>query len=325
MIAVRAALAATLALTGLAATAPASTAHAAPAQLRFKIAPGGDDATWKAAGVKFEKMGECLLSSDPPSDRWPVAQSLVVSKGQGTAPLFNPGLPQPGGGYKPGSPDDGFNALFYELPSPGPGAKAMVCRGTILANGKDVTLDAPGRVAFKSVAEVNSSGPPMVSPQLDKKKLAAVTGAPPPKQGIAYSNNFMPNCPFFDLDVDKCQPAKTTATDMHYNDPPPGQKAVVTAQNGARFSKAHGWPAGKAPLWSSWQDVAWQTCAKETAFNETQYVVLPELQYICVKSTDGRVFAWWPVEPSANEKANPVQSHWLHFYIAPADAMPIKK
>lgn len=167
-------------LTVAALGALAWAAQAAPfaAQLRFNIQPGAADPAWSKAGVTFQKSGECVYSASPtPSTAWPVSPGLVRGGGKATAPLFNPGFAQPDGGYLPNSNDDGFNTLFYPAEA-APGALTIVCRGTILANGKDVTAE-PGRMVSQTLASVGAAGPPTVSPKLDPQKLTMALPLPP--------------------------------------------------------------------------------------------------------------------------------------------------
>lgn len=166
-------------LTVAALGALAWTAQAAPfaAQLRFNIQPGAADPTWSKAGVTFQKSGECVYSASPtPSTAWPVSPGLVRGGGKATAPVFNPGFAQPDGGYLPNSNDDGFNTLFYPAEA-APGALTVVCRGTLLANGKDVTAEQ-GRMVSQTLASVAAAGPPTVSPKLDPQKLTMALPLP---------------------------------------------------------------------------------------------------------------------------------------------------
>ncbi|EGF93188.1 hypothetical protein ABI_16280 [Asticcacaulis biprosthecium C19] len=161
----------------LAGTAGAATVQA---QLRFQIKPTAADPAWATPGAKFEKMGECAYISGRAVASWP--QRVALAKGQATAPVFNPGFPQPDGTYLPNSADDGFNTLFYPIEAVA-GVKSVVCRGTILANGVDVTADTPGRVAAASAETIGKTGPLMVAPELDTARLAKVVtdgGTPTP-------------------------------------------------------------------------------------------------------------------------------------------------
>ena len=160
----------------------ACAVHAAPfaAQLRVVVQPGAADGAWSShPGVTFQKSGECVYSASPTaSTAWPVSPDLIKGGGKATAPLFNPGFPQPGGTYLSNSNDDGFNTLFYQAEG-GTEALTIVCRGTILANGKDVTAATPGRVVAQTVASVGAFGPPTVTVKLDPQKLTMALPLPP--------------------------------------------------------------------------------------------------------------------------------------------------
>jgi len=159
----------------------ALSAWAAPfaAQLRFNVQPGAADPMWKAhPGVTFQKSGECVYSASPtPSTAWPVSPSLVRGGGKATAPVFNPGFAQPDGSYLPNSNDDGFNTLFYPAEA-AQDAKTIVCRATLLANGKDITAEQ-GRIVSQTLASIGAAGPPTVSPKVDPQKLAMALPLPP--------------------------------------------------------------------------------------------------------------------------------------------------
>jgi len=253
-------------------------ASAAPAQLRFKIEPGAGSPWNKSPGTKYEKRGECVLSSGPAVATWPVPANQILAKGQATAPMFNPGMPLPGGGYKPNSSDDGFNTLFYELATAGPDAKSMICFGTLLADGKDVTSDnARGsqRVVAKSVADVNASGPPMVSLHLDEKKLAAVWSPP------AVTAHLDQNCNLLDIEsgkvwcgssgIDPKTMFGASPADLHYSDYP----AQFAAVNGAKLSKVSNQAPGAFG------------CTK-AQFSETHALVAKD-SYFCIKTASGKI------------------------------------
>lgn len=170
---------------GLAALAWAAQAATIPIQLRVTVSPDKGQAAWSTPGVVFQKTGECVYSSTAnlPAT-WPVT-SGVVGTGKATAPLFNPGFPNPDGSYMPNTSDDGFNTIFLPLAG-GDGAKSVVCRGTILANGKDVTA-AAGRVVSRTVEAISLGGPPTVTLSLDAARLATV-----PTRGVPTSPKLPP-------------------------------------------------------------------------------------------------------------------------------------
>lgn len=135
-----------------------SVAAAEPIQLRVDVAPGAGDAIWKNGAV-FEKRGECFrLKSAAPTTSWPPAPADIAGQGAATAPLFNPGFANPDGTYQPNSADDSFNTLFVPMTDDGTG-KAMICRGTILADGRDVTSRGAGTVSARSYESIGSLGP----------------------------------------------------------------------------------------------------------------------------------------------------------------------
>jgi hypothetical protein len=145
-------------------------------QLRFVVEPPANDKMWVSYSVvRFEKVGECVYSAAPsPTTAWPVKRTLAKGGGKGIGPLFNPGLALPDGKFDMTGHDDGFNTLFYRSEG-GAGAKTIVCRGTILANGKDVTLEAPGRTSSKTYTAVSNLGPMTVKVKLDPAKLSVFT------------------------------------------------------------------------------------------------------------------------------------------------------
>jgi hypothetical protein len=150
-----------------------ANAHAAPVaeQLRFVIQPNAAASVWLShPNLKFQKSGECIYSTAP-STAWPVAPSLVGGSGKATAPLFNPGFPNPDGTYIPGSNDDGFNTLFLPATFTAE-THSVACRGAILVNGIDVTLDTPSRTVTAPLTKTAAVGPPYVTLQLDTAKLA---------------------------------------------------------------------------------------------------------------------------------------------------------
>ena len=179
-----------LGLTGMvafAALAQVGSAQAGPdvrAQLRFQVTPHAEAPDWTAhPNLKFQKSGECYYSTvASPAAAWPVSPGQQAGHSQATAPLFNPGFALADGGYDTSGPDDGFNTLFFTVNAT-PAAKSLVCRGTILANGQDVTADAPGRVSASSLGAIAANGPLTVSIQIDPKKLASLLG--PAKPGVA--------------------------------------------------------------------------------------------------------------------------------------------
>ena len=164
-------------------------------QLRVYVSPVKGDPSWNVVGVTFEKQASCVTSSAAePSAKWPVDPAQIQSSGDARAPLFNPGTPNPDGTYGTGA-DDGFNTIYVPVALAATG-KTLVCRGRILANGRDVTLDAPDTVAADSYGHIASTGPETVHVGLDPAKLKAVPRTVVPialpgvpkivKQGFAF-------------------------------------------------------------------------------------------------------------------------------------------
>ena len=139
--------------------------------VRVYVSPVRGDPAWTVPGVNFVKQANCATSAgDTPSATWPVAS--IWTGGTASAVLFNPGQPRPDGTYT-ASADDGFNTIYVPIDLPA-SAKSLICKGQILANGRDVTLSAPGAVAADTLVHIAATGPLTVKMALDPAKLAAV-------------------------------------------------------------------------------------------------------------------------------------------------------
>lgn len=217
----------------------ALAAHAAvPIQLRVTVSPDKGQAAWDKPGILFQKTGECVYSTTAnlPAT-WPVT-SGVVGSGKATAPLFNPGFATPDG-YMPGTVDDGFNTIFLPLEG-GAGAKTVVCRGTILANGKDVTAATSGRVVSRTVEAISNGGPPTVTVTLDAGKLAGV-----PVRAVRGGSG--PTLPSAAITPTVLRKGTFTITLS-------GGKDAVDLETGMLMSRSGAIPAGAGPhdLWVGW-------------------------------------------------------------------------
>lgn len=270
-------------------------AHAAvPIQLRVTVSPGKGQAAWEKPGILFQKTGECVYSSTAnlPAT-WPVT-SGVVGSGKATAPLFNPGFPVSDGSYLSNSSDDGFNTIFLPLTG-GEDARTVVCRGTILANGKDVTAATAGRVVSRSVEAISNGGPPTVTVTLDPGKLATVPvrGVPtrphlPPaavtptvlRQG---SFQFFANSNSGDLESGKAMassgplPAGAGARDVWVIFTPTGE-GLLRLSPGAQFASALG---------GSDSSRGYDGCkgASYAASSDT----LPQGKFLCIRTAEGHL------------------------------------
>lgn len=146
-----------IALLGIMIAAPAA-AQTQSIQLRVAVAPNAEDARWKS-GAKFEKRGECYrLKSAAPSANWPPAPGDIAGQGTAVAPLFNPGFAQADGSYLTTGPDDGFNTIFVPMTDTG-GGQSMICRGSILMNGQDITARDGLDVSARTYQSIGSLGP----------------------------------------------------------------------------------------------------------------------------------------------------------------------
>jgi hypothetical protein len=264
---VRLGLAGTIAFAALGLVGSAQAAPDVRAQLRFQVTPHAEASDWTAhPNLKFQKSGECYYSTAAaPAAAWPVSPAQQAGHSQATAPLFNPGFPLPNGGYDTSGPDDGFNTLFFTVNAT-PAAKSLVCRGTILANGKDVTADAPGRVSASSLGAIATYGPPTVSVHVDPTKLASLLGPAKPGIGALGPSKGAPPSAFsppirhqgtqllhegqwLDLDMGKAAgPMTNVRFQMPYS-----LMAIAPAAFGKDISKTgtdkpHGWAGCKAVM-----------------------------------------------------------------------------
>ncbi len=297
----------------------AGPAHAqtVQAQLRFAIAPGAADPAWKTPRIKFEKRGQCARLTTAPVAKWPPVTQTLAGKGEATAPLFNPGFPNPDGSYKPGTQDDSFNTLFMALTSNGLG-KSIVCRGTILANGVDVTLRDGSDISARTNESVGSLGPMGVAPKLDRRKLAGLAygretpPAPSPIQGIykpierkgAVTIKWNDQ---FDFDTGKAGKKGDPGMDFVFDAPyyPSIQWSWVSP---AVFKL---W-VDKAPSYTECVDSPY---AVSVAVSAPKYI---EGKWQCVRTSEGRMGRFWftgLVIGAGATAADPKASVTLHYEV----------
>jgi hypothetical protein len=133
--------------------------------VRVAARPVAGDTQW-IPSITFEKQVDCARVGDS-STAWPPTGD-TPARATVRRPLWNLNLPSPDGDIN--VPDDGRNVVYLTLPDYG-GGSSIVCRGTILADGIDVTLRDGSDVANRPNGEIRADQPLTVAPKLDWKAL----------------------------------------------------------------------------------------------------------------------------------------------------------
>ena len=282
-------------LTGI----PAQAETGANSQLYFVIAPNANDPVWQTAGVKFEKSGVCDFTMETSlSTQWP--PKLVVGGGNARAPLFV-------AGDAINTSSQGTTTILWwqnHLNQPAP---AIVCRGSILANGIDVTINDAGRVQAYTAQHLSTQHPPSVYVHLDPVKLASVI-APPAGRGTVYKSGFLNLKLTWTVDFDTGTTGAKAGADVWFA-ATDWQHLFFTPQNGARISAAHP-TAGFGDRPQQYGD-----CADDTLVATAQPASLKVGNFYCVRTSEGRLAEFEIAQVTGNAALRQPYELALHYTV----------
>jgi hypothetical protein len=147
-----------------------------PIQLRFSVQPAANDPVWQSfKGATLEKEAECYYSTDTVVPKlWPQGKTGTFNA---KTVLFNPGATTWSGGkqvFTPNTAPEPTNTLLMLPVGFTAQTKSIVCRASILLNGKDISTSARSLV-FGLVTDIAKVGPPTANVTLDQKKLPKPT------------------------------------------------------------------------------------------------------------------------------------------------------
>jgi hypothetical protein len=218
-----------------------------------------------ARGVQFFRHVACQLSSNQGTPRqWPVEapDRLGSGSGNGMGIRSDTGSDQLVTMIMLAHPMDTMSSL-----------NVLVCRASIMANGRDVTLYPADSsdVLVEQLGEIAKSGWPAVSPKLDTAKLAAVQSAGPSLRVYAEGMIALRPGDKVDFDTNAEQGTPPTEADLSFDG------GSLTPLNGAQIAESFLVTSDCGQAKYSTKRLAYTSAA------------IPLGSYICIKTSQGRI------------------------------------